>query len=79
VDFLDGRVSLVNIPAHTARSLEQDDLGQTVGAAITIQVDVQHDPELATGGSVAGGRNDQTEFFGKHGPNIAPGSAERGS
>ena len=52
-------------PVSTASSLDEDDIGQSIEAAVSIPADLQHDPELAPRGSVTSGGDDQTKLFGK--------------
>jgi len=58
-------MTLERSSASAARSLDPDDIGHAIQAEIAIPADVQHDPEPASRGSVAGGGDDQTELFGK--------------
>ena len=48
-----------------ARGLVTDDIRRAIQITIPIPANVQHDPELASRGSVASGGDDQTKFFGK--------------
>lgn len=58
-------MSLERVSVSAARGLDPDDIGHSFQAEIAVPVDVQHDPEPASRGSVAGGGDDQTELFGK--------------
>jgi len=53
----------ISVPA--ANGLAAYDIGHAVEAEVSIPANLQHDPELASRGSVAGGGDDQTKFFGK--------------
>lgn len=62
--------------ASTARNFDADDIGPSIEIEVPIPTNVQHDPELATRGSVAGGRDDQAKFFGKRVAEVASRSTE---
>lgn len=69
----------LHVPASIARSLEPDDIRHPVEAEISVPVNLQHDPEFATRGGVASGRDDQTKFFGKCFSKVAARSAKAGA
>lgn len=56
----------IKLISGTAKRPSDHDIGHPREVDISIQVDIQHDPEFVACGNPPGGRNDQAKLLRKH-------------